>query len=60
MRIAVADLRLDSLEVIHAGSETYRLSDRVRAVLLARIGTEIEPLDPLLRVGSHPAPGSGP
>jgi predicted AAA+ superfamily ATPase len=45
MRIAVDDLRLDSLEVIHAGSETYRLGDRVRAVPLARVAAEVEPLE---------------
>ena len=45
MRIAVADLRLDSLEVIHAGSETYALGERVRAVPLARIAAEVEPLE---------------
>jgi hypothetical protein len=60
MRIAVDDLRLDSLEVIHAGSETYRLADKVRAVPLARIGTEIEPLVSSRQGGSHTAPGSGP
>ena len=49
MRIAVADLRLDSLEVIHAGSEIYPLADRVRAVPLARIAAEVEPLEAGLR-----------
>ncbi len=37
MRTALVDLRLDSLDVIHAGRETYPLTDRIRAVALARI-----------------------
>jgi predicted AAA+ superfamily ATPase len=41
MRIALADLRLDSLDVIHAGKDTYRLGERVRAVAATRILTDL-------------------
>jgi hypothetical protein len=37
MRAALLDLKLDSLDVIHAGSDTYPLSDRIRAVALSRL-----------------------
>ena len=37
MRSALADLRLDRLDVIHAGDETYPLAERVRAVSLSRL-----------------------
>lgn len=36
MRIALADLRLQRLDAIHAGERTYPLAPRVRAVALAR------------------------
>lgn len=42
MRIALADLRLDSLDVIHAGTESYSLGERVRAVAAARILIDLE------------------
>ena len=32
MRSALADLKLDSLTVVHAGSDAYPLAPRVRAV----------------------------
>ncbi len=41
IRIALADLRLDRLDVIYEGTETYALGDRVRAVPLARIFSDI-------------------
>lgn len=34
MRIAMEDLRLDSLDVIHGGRETYALDRGIRAVAL--------------------------
>lgn len=36
MRIALSDLKLDSLDVIHAGDQEYSLADRVRAVPLTK------------------------
>lgn len=44
MRIALADLRLDRLDVIHAGERTFPLAERVRAVALARALVDIRPL----------------
>jgi predicted AAA+ superfamily ATPase len=45
MRIALRDLRLDRLDVVHAGAETYPLADRVRAVALRRAVLDVRPLD---------------
>lgn len=44
MRIALEDLRLDRLDVIHAGERTFPLAERVRAVALARALQDIAPL----------------
>ena len=44
MRSALADLRLDRLDVIHAGPDTYPLADRVRAVAYRRLLLDVEPL----------------
>lgn len=44
MRHALTDLRLDSLDVIHAGSRSYALAPRVRAVPLARLLIDVEPV----------------
>lgn len=44
MRIALRDLRLDSLDVIHAGSETWQMSERLRAVALTRLLDDLPPL----------------
>ena len=45
MAVALADLDLERLDVIHAGRETFTLSERIRAVPARRIWQEIEPLD---------------
>ena len=44
MRIALADLRLDSLTVIHAGETTYPMGAGVRAVAFGDLGGQIRPL----------------
>jgi hypothetical protein len=44
MRSALADLRLDRLEVIHAGHETYPLHARVRAVAFRQLEGALRPL----------------
>lgn len=44
MRIAMTDLHLDSLDVIHAGRDTYPLAPKIRAVALRRITKDIRPL----------------
>ena len=42
MHIALADLRLDSLDVIHAGPHTFQLGPRMRAVPLSRLLHDVE------------------
>jgi hypothetical protein len=37
MHVALADLRLDRLDVVHAGPDTFPLATRVRAVAAARL-----------------------
>ena len=44
MRIAPADLRLERLDVNHAGERTFPLAERVRAVAPARALQDIVPL----------------
>jgi len=44
MRIALEDLRLESIDVLHAGRETFPLADRIRAVATHRIWTDVDPL----------------
>ncbi|HEY3244219.1 MAG TPA: ATP-binding protein [Phycisphaerae bacterium] len=44
MRSALADLKLRRMDVIHAGDRTFPLADRIRAVALSRLLTDIEPL----------------
>jgi hypothetical protein len=44
IRAALLDLKLESLDVIHAGQKTYPLADRVRAVSLQRVLTDLLPL----------------
>ena len=44
MRRALADLRLSSLDVIHAGDRTFPLHERIRAVGLSRMLRDIRPL----------------
>ena len=44
MHIALADLRLERLDVIHAGEDTFPLADNVRAVALRRIFEDLAPM----------------
>lgn len=44
MQVALQDLKLDQLEVIHAGRETYALGDRIRAVGMADVMRRVDPL----------------
>lgn len=44
MRVALQDLRLDSLDVVHAGAHTFPLERRVRALALKRLLTDVRPL----------------
>jgi predicted AAA+ superfamily ATPase len=44
MRSALHDLKLRSLDVIHAGEETYRLEKNIRAVSINRLLDDIRPI----------------
>jgi len=44
MRTALADLRLERLDVLHAGQDTFLLADNVRAVALRRIFEDVAPM----------------
>jgi predicted AAA+ superfamily ATPase len=44
MRVALEDLKLARLDVIHAGDKSYPLAPRIRAVSLSRIIEDLEPL----------------
>ena len=44
MRIALADLKLDQLTVVHAGKESWPMAAKVRAVAAARLLDEVAPL----------------
>jgi uncharacterized protein len=43
MHIAIEDLGLEGLDVIHAGQETFPLTPRIRALALADVWRKIEP-----------------
>lgn len=43
MRIALADLGLERLDVIHAGRETYPLAPRIRALACSRLLSDLNP-----------------
>jgi uncharacterized protein len=44
IRTALADLKLDRLEVVHASEHTFTLGERVRAVAVGRLYEDLEPL----------------
>jgi uncharacterized protein len=44
MRIALSDLQLERLDVIHAGRESFPLAPKIRAVALSRLLDDVEPL----------------
>ncbi|MCY2960562.1 MAG: ATP-binding protein [Planctomycetota bacterium] len=44
MRIAIEDLALDRLDVVHVGEETYPLAPKIRAVSIARLTKDVDPL----------------
>lgn len=43
MRIALTDLKLDSLDVVHSGEHTFTMGPRIRAVALGRLLTDLHP-----------------
>jgi hypothetical protein len=44
MHVALEDLRLERLDVVHGGPHTFRLAPRIRAVAFERLLDEIAPL----------------
>lgn len=44
MRIALEDLGLERLDVVHTGKETYPLTEKVRAVSIERLAKDLQPL----------------
>ncbi len=46
MHVALEDLKLDRLDVIHAGEKTFPLSDKIRALSIRHFNEELLPLDP--------------
>ena len=44
IRNALSDLRLDRIDVVHAGDESFPLAARVRAVALRRLKDDVPPL----------------
>ncbi len=44
MRSALEDLKLQTLDVVHAGKDTFPLSPRIRAVAASKLLDDIEPL----------------
>jgi hypothetical protein len=44
MRVAIEDLQLDQLDVVHAGEHTFPLGERVRAVAAADLTSAVQPL----------------
>jgi predicted AAA+ superfamily ATPase len=43
MHIAIQDLGLESIDVVHAGGETYPLSTKIRALAISRLTTDLIP-----------------
>jgi predicted AAA+ superfamily ATPase len=46
MRIALHDLKLARLDLLHAGTDTFPLAPKIRAVALSRILRDVRPLGP--------------
>jgi len=44
MQTALADLHLDSLDVIHAGENSFPLAEKIRAVSISRLLEDLKPL----------------
>jgi len=44
MHVAMADLGLERLDVIYPGEETFPMAEKIRAVGLSRLLTDVEPL----------------
>lgn len=46
MHVALDDLKLDRLDVVHPGPHTYEIRDGVRALALRRILSDLDPIRP--------------
>ena len=44
MRVALSDLKLEQLDVIHAGDSTFPIAPKIRAVAARRILQDVQPL----------------
>jgi hypothetical protein len=44
MHVALADLRLQRLDVGHAGDSTFPMAPRIRALALSRLLKDLKPL----------------
>jgi uncharacterized protein len=44
MRVTLSDLKLDALDVVHAGDGAFPLTDRIRAVALSDLLDVLQPL----------------
>jgi predicted AAA+ superfamily ATPase len=44
MQVALEDLKLTSLDVVHAGRDTFPLASKIRAVALTRLLDDLDPL----------------
>ncbi len=45
MRVALADLRLERLDVVHGGPHTFPLAPRIRALAFPRLLDDLAPLE---------------
>jgi hypothetical protein len=45
IRTALRDLKLDRVDVLHAGEHTFPLAEKVRAVALGRLYEDVQPLE---------------
>ena len=41
MHVAIQDLGLESIDVVHAGGDTYPLSTKIRAVAISGLTTDL-------------------
>ena len=41
MHVALRDLGLESIDVVHVGGDSYPLSRKIRALAIAKVATEL-------------------
>lgn len=42
MHVALRDLGLESIDVVHAGGDSYPLSPKIRALAISKVATELD------------------